>query len=340
MKSKQLIYTIVRFIIGGGLLALLFWKAGIGKTCANLQHIKPAYLLLAVGLFLCAVATIAFRWKLLLAAHGIKIPFSKVIAYYLVGFFFNNFLPTVIGLDVIRAVYVSHAYGRRAECFASVMSEKAIGLLAILLIGVFFLPAFITRDRFTVYIFLSLLALTIIFAAGIFFFPRRNKLKPLARLFSFPFLSGLKERAKRLYDALYYYRDKKGVVVKTLLISLLYQLILITIFFLIGKALLVSIPYYYYLAFIPVINIGSMIPLTPNGIGIRESLCVYLFGLAGVEPSLSILISIVYFAVALFISLSGAVLFMVGFKKPPAEERIEVKNSKAEKRAPSGKLTK
>jgi uncharacterized protein (TIRG00374 family) len=320
MRAKQIIYTVVRFVIGGGLLVVLFWKAGATETFANLRHLELPYLLLAIVLFLGAVATIAWRWKLLLAAHSIRIPFAKAIAYYLVGFFFNNFLPTVIGLDIIRAVYVSAAYGRRAECFASVISEKAIGLLAVLLLGVCFLPPFITRDRFTVYIFLGLLALTIIFIAGIFFFPRRNKLKPLAWIFNLRVLSGLKVRAKRLYDALYYYRDRKAVVVKTLFISFLYQIILITIFFLIGKALLVSIPYHYYLAFIPVINIGSMIPITPNGIGIRESLCMYLFGLAGVDSSISILISIVYFGVALLISLSGAVLFMVGFRQLPRDE--------------------
>jgi uncharacterized membrane protein YbhN (UPF0104 family) len=287
VKYKQVIYTIARFAIGGGLLVLLFWKAGTGEMFSNLKHIEPLYLL---------------------------------VAYYLIGFFFNNFLPTIIGLDVVRAVYVSQSYGRRAECFASVMSEKAIGLLAILLLGVCFFPPFITQDRFTIYIFLSLLGLTLLFVGGIFFFPHRRRLKPLARLFRFRLLSGIAERAKRLYDALYYYRNRKSVVAKTLLISLLYQLILITIFFLIGRALLVSIPYHYYLAFIPVINIGSMIPLTPNGIGIRESLCMYLFGLAAVESSISILISIIYFAVALLVSLCGAVLFMVGFRKPLREE--------------------
>jgi uncharacterized protein (TIRG00374 family) len=316
VKIKQIIYTILRFIIGGGLLVLLLWKAGTGETLANLRAIELHYILLAIALFFCAVATIAWRWKLLLGAHGIELPFFKAIAYYLVGFFFNNFLPTVIGLDIIRALYVSHAYGRRAECFASVISEKAIGLLAILLLGVVFLPPFIARDRFTLYIFLGLLALMVLFIAGIFFFPRRKRLKPIRWLFRFRFLAPVKERAKRLYDAIYYYRNKQGVVVKTLIISIIYQVILITIFFLIGKALLVSIPYHYFLAFIPVVNIGSMIPVTPNGIGIRESLCMYLFGLAGVDPSLSILISIVYFAVALLISLAGAVLFMIGFKKP------------------------
>jgi uncharacterized protein (TIRG00374 family) len=317
VRAKQIIFTIARFIIGGALLVLLLWKAGTGDTLTNLQHLKPSYIVCAAGLFLCAVVTIAFRWKLLLAAHDIRIPFHKSIAYYLVGFFFNNFLPTVIGLDIIRAVYVSHAYGRKAECFASVISEKAIGLLAILLLGVLFLPLFIARDRFIIYIFGGLLGLTVLFIAGIFFFPHRGRITWLGRIFSFRLLSGLKERAKRLYDALYYYRNKKWVVIETLLISFVYQIILITIFYLIGRALGVSIPFYYFLAFVPVINIGSMIPITPNGIGIRESLCIYLFGLAHVESSLSILISMVYFGIALLVSVAGGVLFMIGFKRPP-----------------------
>ncbi|MCK4233986.1 flippase-like domain-containing protein [candidate division WOR-3 bacterium] len=315
MKYKQSLLFVLRFVIGFGLLIILFWKVGAIEILGKLRQIEPLFIFLSILLFLSAVAVISLRWRILLSAHSISIPFHKTVSYYLVGFFFNNFLPTIVGLDLIRAVYVSNIYGRKAECFASVISEKVIGLLAILLLGVFFLPIFILRDRFILFIFFGLFILLILFIAGIFFFPKRKKLKGFTWLFRMRILLKLREKIKSLYDALYYYKDKKAALIQTLLLSLLYQVILVTIFFFIGRALLVTIPYYYFLAFIPVINIGSMIPLTPNGIGIRESLCVYLFSLAGVGSSQSILISMIYFGIALFVSLLGAVIFIFGIRK-------------------------
>jgi uncharacterized protein (TIRG00374 family) len=327
VRYKKTLYFLFRLCIGVGLVFFLFWRVGVIEVLSKLKQIEPFYIILSIFLFFSAVLIISLRWKVLLDAHAIHVPFNKTVAFYLVGFFFNNFLPTVIGLDIIRAVYVSNTYGKRTECFASVISEKVIGILGILLLGIFFLPLFIVKDRFIIYIFSGLLLLAILFLAGIFFFPKRGRLRGISWLFKPRILKSLKERLSRLYDALYYYKDRRFILFQTLVLSVVYQIILISIFFFIGRSLSVTIPYYYYLAFIPVINIGSMIPLTPNGIGIRESLCVYLFGLAGVDSSNSILLSILFFGIALLVSLAGAGIFIFGIRRektssPKNGERI------------------
>ena len=315
MKYKNLLFTVLRLVTGIGLLVVLFWKVDTGEIVEVLRKADPVLLFFSIILFIIAVFTISLRWKLLLSAHSIEIPFRRTSAYYYVGFFFNNFLPTIIGLDVVRAVYVSNNYGKKAECFASVISEKVIGLLALLLLGVFFLPIFLGRDKSIVYIFILLLALMMMFVAGIFLFPKRERLKGLRWIFRIRILKKLKDRIGRLYDALYFYKDKKPVLYKTLFLSIFYQMILITMVFTIGRALHIDIAYYYYLAFIPLINIGSMVPITPNGIGIREMLYIFLFNLAGIEPSKSILVSLLYFGITMLVSLPGAVIFIFGTGK-------------------------
>ncbi len=313
MKFKQVLLIIVRITLGVGLLLFLFWKADVQKIMSVVKQVKFLSIFISVALFLFAVSIISLRWKILLKAHSINVAFHKVVSYYLVGFFFNNFLPTIIGLDIIRAMYVSNSYGKKAECFASVISEKMIGSLAILLLGVFFLPPFVAKDLHILYIFIGFLLLTVVFIAGVFFFPHRKKLK------KFTWISRLSRNFKGkivgLYDALYYYRDKKGIVFQTLLLSLVYQLALITMVYSIARGISVTIPFYYYLSFLPVIHIASMIPITPNGIGIREGLYIYLFAFAGVNSSQSILISIIFAVIILIISISGGIIFIFGVKK-------------------------
>ena len=320
MKYKKWISTLLRIIVGLGLLVFLFWKTDVHKILTILIGTEPHFIIFSILLFSIAVFVISYRWKILLATHSVSIPFSKTTAFYLIGFFFNNFLPTLIGLDMIRAVYASNSYGKKAECFASVISEKVIGLLAILLLGVFFLPPFLKKNRFIIFIFLGFVIFTILFILGILFFPKRKSFRIFNWFFKIRFILQLKDKVRRLYDALYYYKNKKIVVVKTLLLSFCYQLILITMVFFIGRALSCRIPFYYYLAFIPVINIGSMIPITPNGIGIREFLYVYLFKLAGVESSMAILISLLYFIITMLVSLSGAIIFIFGTRKGEKKE--------------------
>ncbi|MBA7596376.1 hypothetical protein ES703_03346 [subsurface metagenome] len=315
MKYKRSLLIVVRLIVGIGLLLFLFSKADTSKVLAILKQTDFLFIVLSIIFFLLAVAIISARWKILLSAHSIDIPFHKTFSYYLVGFFFNNFLPTGVGLDIVRGVYASNNYGKKAECFASVISERMIGFFSILLLGIFSLPLFIVKNRFILFIFLGLVFLTILFIAGIFFFLKGKTLKRFNWLFKIKILSKLKNKIKRLYDALYYYKKRKLVVFQTILLSFLFQVILITMAFFIGKALLVEIPYYYYLAFIPVINIASMIPITINGIGIREGLYVFLFNLASVKSSQSILISIIYLGITMVVSLSGAVIFIFGERK-------------------------
>jgi len=315
MKFKQVFFIVIRITLGIALLFFLLWKADVQKITDIVKQVNIFSILVSIVLFLFALVVISVRWRILLKAHSVNIPFGKSLSYYLVGFFFNNFLPTILGLDMVRAIYVSNNYGKKAECFASVISEKMIGSLAILLLGVFFLPPFITKDINILYIFIGFLVLAIVFMTGVFFFPHRKRLKKFLWITKPRILRTFKNKVAGLYDAMYYYRNRKGIVFQTLLLSSVYQLILFTMVFFIARAISVSIPFYYYLAFLPVIHIGSMIPITPNGMGIREGLYVYLFRLAGVSPSESILISIIFAVIILIISISGGIIFIFGVKK-------------------------
>ena len=312
VKYKKSLILFIRIVIGAGLLIFLFWKTDIEKLTSVVKQASPFYLILSGILFLVAVIVISFRWKILLDAHSINIPFRLTISYYLVGFFFNNFLPTGVGLDIVRAVYASNNYGKKAECFASVISERLIGFFALLLIGVVFLPMFVSKSHFLLLVFLGIIFLIVLFVLGIILFTKKRMLRKFSFLLRFKIFIKLRESLKRLYEALYYYKGKKSVVLYTLLLSFLFQILLITMAFCIGQAFSIKIPYHYFLSFIPAINIASMVPITINGIGIREGLYVYLFKFAGIDSSRSLLLSISYLVITMAVSLIGAVIFIFG----------------------------
>ena len=69
----------------------------------------------------------AWRWRLLLQAAGVQVPFRHVVRQYFVGIFVNNFLPSTVGGDVAKVYYLGDRYGYRTVT-ASVAIDRALGV--------------------------------------------------------------------------------------------------------------------------------------------------------------------------------------------------------------------
>jgi uncharacterized protein (TIRG00374 family) len=131
--------ALLRLAISVGLLVLLF--GFIVEPQAVLAQLRVALqrpgLLLAAALLYCVLGTIVrgFRWRTLIQAQGHPIAVTRVSEIFLVGVFFNQFLPTAIGGDVIRALMVAEDGLGRARAANTVIVDRALGLLPQLAIG-------------------------------------------------------------------------------------------------------------------------------------------------------------------------------------------------------------
>ncbi|HID90118.1 MAG TPA: flippase-like domain-containing protein, partial [Anaerolineae bacterium] len=94
----------LRALIGIGALIFLLWKIGLGETLAVLRTANLRLLGLAFGLFVVSLVIRAARWAVLLRALGLQVPLGRLVHLYFVGAFFNSFLPSGFGGDVVRAL--------------------------------------------------------------------------------------------------------------------------------------------------------------------------------------------------------------------------------------------
>src|SRR5207253_2227117 len=85
----------------------------------------------ALVLYLLTVLLSAWRWGLLLDAQGVDVPFTFLTNSFLVAFFFNNFLPSNIGGDVIRIRDTSRAAGSKTLATTVVLIDRGIGVLGL-----------------------------------------------------------------------------------------------------------------------------------------------------------------------------------------------------------------
>lgn len=294
---KQAAIIILKIFISFTLLYFLVSKVG-GKTIIhNIGLLSPTAFLAAVVSYIVASYFSALRWKLL-------IPFptrtSRLFSIYMIGSFFNTYMPGIIGGDAVKAYYLNkelHASGNRLKkqdeekqaslipIIASVFMDRYIGLGALLALGLVVFPFGV-----------SCLQKASVNWPVIWVIPAAACVFVSASLAIFKFRIG--ERMKFLvkaYKYLHFYNASKKIVLKAFLYSILVQLLGILAVFIIARGLSLNISVLSLLIFLPIIVLLSALPISISGIGLREGAFIFLLGSTGVSAEKSMTLSIIWF---------------------------------------------
>jgi len=307
---KRGVVTFLKAAIGISLLIFLLSRTDLSRISYLVRASRPEFLLLAIIIYMATIVVISLRWRLLLFAHNIKVGVPKLVLYYFVGFFVNNFLPTSIGGDIVRTIDLARESGRRAESAASVLMERIIGLTAIVflaLIGLFLVGKIDYKPRFVLFVLVFLGVLGVVFAVLFYDLPL-GRLKRWAGEITFLELG---RRIRKLYGCLKMYRQSKKALGGVFFISILYQVLNAVFVYLVNVTLGLGIKFYYFLLFVPLIGLVGFVPLSINALGLREG--GYVFLLARIErgSAEALSLSLLVYAVTLAVSLIGGVLFVL-----------------------------
>ena len=264
-------------------------------------------------IFLSAILTVvimiiqSYRLKFLMNAQNIFLNIKDVTCLTFVGQFFNNFMPTTIGGDVIKAHYASNVTKKRLETFASVVMDRVLGVVTLMWIAaavVIFRYKQIPNKMIIVLIgiifILTTLGTILIFNKE--FLKRFTFLKMLVRKMK------LEDKMRRLYEAANKYRHHKSLVCNALLLSLGAQLLSFFMTYLLIISISSKISFVFLLLTLPLIYALSMLP-SLNGLGIRESGFIYFLGGAiGKEKAFAL--SLLYLFAMFVISAIGGIIFL------------------------------
>ena len=316
--------TVLRALISISLLAYLIYLAEPANILEVLNGIWSGdglgYLAGAVILFLISYIVLSIRWQVLVSGYGLRIPTYVLFQYYLIGLFFNNFLPTGIGGDVLRIYNLIQRSGERTIGFASVMTERLMGISATLILAILSLLFFPTglKTNLLLFMVVGMLMGIILFFFLIFqdnFFKKFSAGVEKIRIFRFG------ERVLKFLEALRFYHNSKSIYLKILLISLVSQSLMITMTFFLARALDIQVSLMYLFFVVPITFLLTMLP-SINGLGVREGGFVFLLGKIGVTEAAAISLSFTTILIPMVISIAGGVLFMMQ-KKIPKKEDIE-----------------
>jgi len=282
-----------------GLLVWLLCRFDLKGVWGRFEDLQISLWATAFLMLLLAQVLSSIRWWILANTLSFPGPWSTYLGFYYVGMFFNLFLPTGIGGDLFKAHFLSREEGRRFLALFTVVGDRFFGMIAMLLLGggAAALWSGLLPQPFDG--FLTLSSLTIL--AGLAGFPLLQK--AMGRLW--PQVSG---RLEGLF--ILWHQPRRFFCVLGLSFAL--QILGMGAVALLGAGIHIHLPVAFYFAVLPLVGIITLIPVSFNGIGVREGAFVYFFGLKGIEAEPALGLGLLFFSLQVALSLVGGVAYAAG----------------------------
>jgi glycosyltransferase 2 family protein len=300
---------IAKILVSILLLAYLLMTSDVRALA---ERVRGGDALLLVGSMVVYVTILALsilRWQMLLKAQGFDAPLRGLSASYLVATFFNNFLPSNIGGDVIRVRDSSRLTGSTTTSVAVVAIDRILGLGALYLLAFIAYVSAGPMVRGLTGARVAVFGLGMVFAvlAYVFFRPGvARRLMALSRLRHVPWAQ---QQFQVVQAAVHVYREEMGAVWGALLASVLLQALVIVYYFGVARSLRIPLPLQACFLMVPLCILVQTVPISFNGWGVRESIFILYFHQVGLSRDSALAFSLVGASLIVLLSLSGAVVW-------------------------------
>ena len=288
----------IRAGLGVAVVAVLLWRYDARPIFRILSRERPAYFAAVVVIYLAGQAMCAYRWQLLAALLKVHGRYREFLAYTFVGMFTNLFVPGLLAGDAARSVYLGRRYGRMGEAIASVVADRIVGL-----VGLFWLAAFTAIFLNFAPIPSSVITPTI--AVGAIAFAGFLAAPLVARLIHL-----MPRPVRRAGGIVAPYLHHPLTLIPAIALSIALQVTLAVGQYILAAGLGLTAPLSLFVLCVPIANVFASLPLTLNGLGIRESAYLLLFGMAGMRKEDAIALGLLWFATTMVGGLTGSIAFV------------------------------
>ena len=324
MVNKDKVFFLVRFTVSLGLVAVLLviMRNNITDITNILKNSNKIFFVAALAISIPTAIGMAFRLKMLMAGQGLDLSIKDFIYLTFIGYFFNNFFPTSIGGDVVKAHYASRKTNNKPGSYAAVITDRIIGfagVISIAAVGIIFVGREFSSDR--VLWIVGSLSLALIIVVSFLMGKRKFTGTPSIAFEKKPILKKAIDKLSKLYSAINAYRHKGALLFKTYLLALFMQAAAVFSIYFFILSVGGDIDILRLLLIIPLVWAVSMLP-SLNGLGVREGAFVYFLKAdIGVDRAFSV--SFLWLGVMVLYSLIGGILHLVYPFKIKVEEKSE-----------------
>jgi uncharacterized membrane protein YbhN (UPF0104 family) len=311
-RARRLLAPVLKTLVSLALLWVLFTRVDVARLWDVARTASVAWLLGALGLYLLMVLTSAWRWGLLLDAQSLRFPFRTLTASFLVATFFNNFLPSNIGGDVIRIADTARAAGSKTLATTVVLIDRGIGLLGLVLmaaIGATAGPQAFGSSGGGVGagMLWAGFGLAAMIATPALLMPQvlARILQPLRVVHP----EWVDARLERLTATLARFRETPASLAGCFVGAVFVQTLLVAFYLAIAHSMRIPVGFAELAVIVPLTFIVQMLPLSMNGFGVREATFGFYFSRLGLPLESALLVSFMGAALIMLFSLSGGVTY-------------------------------
>ena len=319
-KTKPILILLLKLLVSVGLLGYLLARIHIERFLQTFASANFSYIVIALLVYLVTQAVSAMRWTALARPLGVNTPFKDMTRYYLIGMFFNLFAPGTVGGDVSRVYYLVRDENARVQgrsvptmnAAMSVLMDRAIGMIVLVWLGaagLLLFPYYAVPHSARVATFLLSIGLLV----GALIMPLVRWLLP----------TDTHQFIVKLRLAFSAYRRHWRALVIAAVFSLVIHLVQAWMHVVMGRALDLNVPFSFALIVYPLVGTFSAIPISLNGLGLREGGYVVLLSVIGIGTEKGIAFGILLFLVVACDSLIGGIMYLVQQGARPQQNALE-----------------
>jgi glycosyltransferase 2 family protein len=320
-RARAILIPCLKAGVSIALLAVLFSKVDLGRLWTVARTASIPWLVGALVLYLAMILVSAWRWGLLLRAQHILYPFRGLTSSFLVATFFNNFLPSNIGGDVIRIADTAPAAGSKTLATTVVLIDRGLGLLGLVLVAALGASAGLGPAKVGPVgpgMLWAGFGLAAMLATPALLNPEgfTRILQPLRVLHP----EWVDERLERLTAALARFKESPAALASCFVGAIGVQLILVAFYLAIAHSLEIPITFAQLAVIVPISFVVQMVPVSMNGFGVREATFGFYFTRLGLPLESALLVSFIGAVLVLIFSLSGGIAYLARQRRPVSLE--------------------
>jgi uncharacterized protein (TIRG00374 family) len=318
-------YKALGILLSAALLAVVLYRADLGKVAAALRGADYRYLPMVIVIYLTSFLLRSWRWGILLEPVKSGIRFGRLFSTIMIGWTANNLLPARAG-ELVRAYLIGKCESiSKSSSLATIVVERILDSFILLTFffasmlllanpletldfGLYALAAFVVVLAILMFMTFKKAFVLVVFKRTMRLLPERLS-APAIRLFQC-FLEGL-QSLRNVQLAL------KGLALSGGLWAIeavVYHLIL--------RSFGLSLPVYTAIVLLAVVNVGVILPSAPGAFGAFQFFCVLGLSLFAVDESTALGLSVVLQSVMWLPVTTIGVVFLT---RIPAELRFRTR---------------
>lgn len=317
-EIRKKIFNILRVLVSVSLLSFL-----IVRNLDNLKEIRKVigqlsifWLVLATLFYFLSIVFILFRWEVLLKAKEISISRRFLLQSVLIGFFYNNLLPTSVGGDAYRVYDIrTHKGVSIDKGIASVSIERfssiGVGCIFVLAFVILDLAGYFKHDFVTPVMIVAILVVVggVVFLISALINPYIFKIDVLFK--KVKILSKIRPQVKKFQESFSsYWKDKKKVLVTCLLYNFLVHVLVTLSYYFASMTVGLGLRFISFLFILPFSAMVANLPISIGGLGVRENTLVFILSLIGISESKAATFSFLVLFIVLFNALVGGLVYL------------------------------